>query len=338
MGLQPKIRKDFFLKDCVRCGSTFGPESYIKLQNIFYPDGYLPFCNDCVDKYLYEVEDEQWSRVDKLCQMIDIPFIPFRWVEIYEMNPIGAFGRYAEVFRESKYKGLGWSDYYKKYKDLKEQNRLDDELPIIKEEKRKMMIARWGANYDDEALDYLERLYNGLLNTQNINGDLQIDQALKVCKISYEIDCCIREGKDFDKLLSSYDKILKEGNFTPKNVKNVNDFDTFGEVALWLEKNGWKNKYYDDVTRDIVDESMKSIEAFNQRLYLNESGIGESITDRIENLKFAEQKSSNDFEDDDLKYLNNSYDIEDYDTHTYNELIKGEKFEVDEDEDDDDEE
>ena len=131
---------------------------------------------------------------------------------------------------------------------------------------------------------------------------------------------------------------MKEGNFTPKNVKNVNDFDTFGEVALWLEKNGWKNKYYDDVTRDIVDESMKSIEAFNQRLYLNESGIGESITDRIENLKFAEQKSSNDFEDDDLKYLNNSYDIEDYDTHTYNELIKGEKFEVDEDEDDDDEE
>ena len=41
-------------------------------------------------------------------------------------------------------------------------------------------------------------------------------------------------------------------------VKNINDFDTFGEAAKWMEKNGWKNRFYDNVSRDIVDETMKN--------------------------------------------------------------------------------
>jgi len=53
---------------------------------------------------------------------------------------------------------------------------------------------RWGANYDEEALNYLENLYSGLMTTQNVNGALQVDQALKICKMSYEIDCRIRAG------------------------------------------------------------------------------------------------------------------------------------------------
>lgn len=67
--------------------------------------------------------------------------------------------------------------------------------------------------------------------TQNINGDLQHDQAIKICKISYELDCRIREGADFDKMLSSYDKLIKTAEFTPKNVKNASDFESVGELC-----------------------------------------------------------------------------------------------------------
>jgi hypothetical protein len=93
--------------------------------------------------------------------------------------------------------------------------------------------------------------------------------------MSYEIDNRIREGTDFDKLLASYDKLVKAAEFTPKNVKNINDFDSVGELIKWLEKRGWKNKFFDGVTRDIVDETIKNFQNFNQRLYTNESGIGE---------------------------------------------------------------
>jgi len=80
-----------------------------------------------------------------------------------------------------------------------------------------------------------------------------------LCMISYELEQRIRNGEEFDKLLASYDKLVKVAEFTPKNAKNASDFDSTGELWRWLEKRGWKNKFYDNVTRDIVDETIKNI-------------------------------------------------------------------------------
>ena len=159
------------------------------------------------------------------------------------------------------------------------------------------------------------------MTTQNVNGALQVDQALKICKMSYEIDCRIREGADFDKILASYDKLVKTAEFTPKNVKNINDFDSVGELIKWLEKRGWKNTFYDDVSRDIVDETMQNFQAFNQRLYTNESGIGEQITERLNNLKsvaLIEQES--------YYGTNTEYDLDEYENEGYSQLVLEEEF------------
>jgi hypothetical protein len=139
--------------------------------------------------------------------------------------------------------------------------------------------------------------------------------------MSYEIDNRIREGADFDKLLASYDKLVKAAEFTPKNVKNINDFDSVGELIKWLEKRGWKNTFYDGVTRDIVDETIKNFQNFNQRLYTNESGIGEQITERINALKQAKQ-----IEEESYYGTNKSYDLDTYDDEGYARLVKDEEF------------
>ena len=238
-----------------------------------------------------------------------------------DLNGSKAFPKYAEVFAQSEYEDLGWSEYFEAFRALKASGELDDELPGIADKKRQQLQERWGANYDDEALRYLENLYNGLMTTQNVNGALQVDQALKICKMSYEIDCRIREGADFDKLLSSYDKLVKAAEFTPKNVKNINDFDSVGELIKWLEKRGWHNTFYDDVSRDIVDETMQNFQAFNQRLYTNESGIGEQITERLNNLKnvaLIEQES--------YYGTNAEYDLDNYENEGYSQLVLEEDF------------
>jgi hypothetical protein len=54
-------------------------------------------------------------------------------------------------------------------------------------------------------LEYLENLHWGLLNSQNIVGALNEDQALKLCKISLIIEQKMRAGEDFDKDLRAYD-------------------------------------------------------------------------------------------------------------------------------------
>lgn len=288
MGLQPNIQRKnkFTLKKCSKCGQMFGPESFAPTKSVFYPDGVIPLCNDCVNT-LIDTNEFKWNVVNKICQMADIPFIPKEWERLAAMDVHDVFYRYATIFESTEYEGLDWSTYNEAFLKLKRQQDLESELPLLAEDRRKKLKEKWGKNYDDEALQYLEGLFNGLLSTQNVNGALQIDQALKLCKMSYEIDERIAGGEDFDKLLSSYDKLVKSAEFTPKNAKNINDFDTAGEMTKWMEKRGWRNTFYDGESRDIVDETLKNFENFNQRLYTNESNIAEQIEQRIKNLQSA---------------------------------------------------
>lgn len=315
MGLSPigQKKREFLVKECQICHQKYGPDNFVKVKSIFYADGALPICNSCIKDWLRE-ENWDWGSVDKLCQMVDIPFVPKEWEKVKEMNGDDVFPKYAEIFMGQEYQNLGWGDYYKEYLRLREANMLEGELPVIDEQKRKQQRERWGHNYDDEGLDYLDSLYQGLISTQNVNGALQLDQAIKICKISYEIDQRIAEGADFDKLLSSYDKLVKTAEFTPKNVKNINDFDTTGELIRWMEKKGWKNKFFDNVSRDIVDETIQNFQNFNQRLYVNESGIGEEITRRIEALQSAKELET-------YYGTDKNYDLDSYDNEGYESLF-----------------
>lgn len=325
MGLAPKIerKRSFLLKKCSLCGQSFGPENFAPTKSVFYPDGALPICNDCLEGYL-EDTGYSWDAIDKICQYTDIPFIPSEWEKIRSINPNGTFGKYAEVFLSEEYEGLGWDDYFKEFQKLKEEGTIEQKLPLLGDEQRKQLKNRWGANYDDEALYYLENLYKGLMATQNVSGALQVDQALKLCKMSYEIDNRIRGGEDFDKILASYDKLVRIADFTPKNAKNANDFDSVGELFRWLEKRGWKNKYYDGATRDVVDETIKNIQAWNQRLYTEESGVGDEITRRIEALKTAKELEDNYFITDE----NTQDELDKYQNDGFDQLFSDEDFSV----------
>ena len=116
----------------------------------------------------------------------------------------------------------------------------------------------------------------------------------------------------------SYDKLVKTAEFTPKNAKNATDFDSTGELFRWLEKGGWRNQFYDGVTRDIVDETIKNFQVYNQRLYTNESGMGEEITRRVAALKNMEEM-------EDFYGTNQEFDLDNYQNQNYEELFKNEE-------------
>ena len=271
------VKERFNVRICPRCQESRTISDFSKTKNMFYPDGLCPICNTCLEALIRD-SDYNWDTVDRLCQFLDIPFVPREWEKIKQKNKLSPFSVYVELFNEEKYERLGWGEYFKQFKALEEAHMIEDELPLFNDEKMKKLQAEWGANYDADELNYLEKLFKGIMNTQSVNGDLQEDQAKKLCKISLEIEGRIRAGEDFDKLLKSYDTLVKIADFTPRNAKNANDFDSVGEIFRWLEKRGWKNQYFNGVTKDIVDETLHNIQAYNQRLYTNESGIGDEIT------------------------------------------------------------
>ena len=314
------------VKTCEWCDGIFSIADFAKTNSPFYKDGTIPVCSACIKKYL-EAREFNWKYVDLLCQYMNIPFVPKVFEDLKKKNGSDVFPIYAEYCLQNHYENnIGWGEYFEEFKKLKEDGAIDGQLPGIGEAKLNKLLDKWGRNYTEEELDYLEKLHTGLLTTQNITGALQDDQGLKLCKMSLEIDNRIRDGADFDKLLSSYDKLVKIADFTPKNAKSATDLESVGELYKYLERKGWKNRFYDGVTRDIVDETIKNIQAFNQRLYIDEGGIGDEITRRIEALKTVAE---------DEKYYNtgeNGFDVDQFDNEGYEQLIaeENEEFVADE--------
>lgn len=287
------------VKKCQKCGVDKTVAHYISCNSPFH-SGSLPICRECIGEIIAGAQN-QWNTVDKLCQWADIPFVPSQWQKISEGNGKDAFGVYASIFRSEPYKTLDWKMYNDVYLQLEEEQRVEDAIPEIREDQRRKLIMKWGHNYDEEELEYLENLHAGLINSQNIVGALNEDQALKLCKISLIIEQKIRAGADFSKDLKAYDDLSKLANLTPKIIKDANEFNSTGEVFAYLEKLGWVNKYYDDVVRDEVDFTIKDIKYWLQYLYVNETGVAEEIEQRIQNLKVCAELTGGSFNEKEFK-------------------------------------
>lgn len=298
-------------KKCSKCAIEKTTAHYIAVNSKIH-NGSLPICRECIGQMIFNEKDEckKWNLVNKLCQWADIPFIPEEWDKIYCTKGKDAFGIYCSIFRSEPYNTLDWNMYNEVYLQLKEEQRLEDAIPTLKEKQMNDLRKKWGMSYDDEQLGYLESLHQGLVTSQNIVGALNEDQALKLCKISLIIEEKIRAGVDFDKDLRAYDSLAKLSNLTPKNVKEANEFDSFGEVFAYLEKAGWMNKYYDGAVRDEVDNTEKNIKNWLRYLYVNESGVAEEIEERINNLKVAAELEDEEFDESEFRQYMDEQSIE----------------------------
>ena len=290
------------LKKCQKCGQEKNTAAYIAVKSIMF-NGSLPICRQCLMDQLNKAnaQGELWNVADKICQWADIPFIPEKFDEIYHTKGKDAIGTYMAIFRAKPYDTLDWKMYNDVYLQVQEENRVEDILPTVKENQQKKLIQKWGKNYDQDELEYLENLHIGLLNSQNVVGALNEDQALKLCKISLIIENKIRAGEEFDKDLKAYDSLSKLANLTPKAVKDANEFNSSGELFAYLEKIGVKIDYYDEEIRDEADFALKDIKMWNQALYVGETGVAEEIEQRIENLKVAAQLSGTNFNEKEFR-------------------------------------
>lgn len=289
-------------KICQRCREEKNSAAYIAVNSIIH-GGSLPICRQCLAKQIDTayLKDNNWNVVDKICQWADVPFLPEHWEKMYEGHGRDAIGVYISTFRGKPYDTLDWKMYNDVYLQIKKEDRVEDALPEVRAGLKRKMQQKWGMTYDDEELEYLENLHQGLLNSQNIVGALNEDQALKLCKISLIIEQKIRAGQDFDKDLKAYDSLSKLANLTPKIVKDAHEFNSVGEIFAYLEKKGWVNQYYDGAVRDEVDFTTKDIKYWLQYLYVNETGIAEEIEQRIANLKLASELTGSKFDESEFR-------------------------------------
>lgn len=295
-------------KKCLLCKEEKSPANFIGLRSKLL-NGSMPICRQCIANQISgKSETERWNVVNKLCQLADIPFVPEEFEKVYKAHGTDAFGTYCYMFREKPYDTLDWTMYNDAYLQLQEEKRVEDGLPELKEARIQKLQKRWGAEYDEQALEYLENLYTGITNTAGIVGALNEDQVLKLCKISYIIEEKIRGGVEFDKDLKSYENLCKLAGITTQAIKEGSEFNSTGELWAYLEKLGYKVQYYNGAVNDEVDKTMKDVQYWSRYLYINETSIGEEINERIENLKTADKLTNSGFDWGEYDEFANSVD------------------------------
>ena len=147
--------------------------------------------------------------------------------------------------------------------------------------------------------------------------------------LSYQIEKAIwkddegygKGGTEVKALISSYDQLAKAADFTPKTAKNVGDFESIGELCAFLEKRGFKNKFYDWVPRDEVDKVMQNLQKYTKRIVVGETNIAEELNNKLDQIE-----QMNRIEDDD-NYEEDSYSKVSIDDSLADEF--NEEFEVD---------
>lgn len=296
-------------KECSQCHTDKPLNSFVEVKSPFFSDRVLPICESCLERMMM-LNDGDFNFYDKLCQWADIPFLVEEWSQLYKYNKEKTFALYARMYKQGQYQNADWRDVNKRYKEYAEKEELHTLVPQLQEETYKKLRETWGENYTTSELITLEKLFQGILNTQNISTELQSTDVRRICKISLIIDNKIREGSDYKDDLANYDRLVKIAALAPKDVKNANDFNSVGEVFAFLEKKGWQNEFYNGEIKDVVDNTMKNNQLYVRNLYVNETGISDDIQKRIEGLKIAQELQD--------QYDNPVDDLDNYEIEGYN--------------------
>lgn len=282
------------MSECVKCEKTYKDDMFPITKSKFFPKGHAPICFNCLEKM---VDGTDIVAIDKFCQWVDYPLLVDDWVMLYRTNKDNTLRKYCAIVHGGTYQNLDWGDTNIKFKAALSRGEIEEVAEVLNQEWVDEMYVKWNLEAKPEEFRHLEYLYSDLLRTQNIITGTQIDNALKMCKLSWLADKEIRKGNVPKDLLKSYQDLAKASDFTPKNAKNAGDFDSCGELFLWLEKIGWRRKFHDFVDKDEVDATISNIQAYNKRLILGESSIKDDVGKRLEALQNFDINDVDDLEE-----------------------------------------
>ena len=271
---------------CAKCHQSKPIEEFLQTSSPFHPGGYTIYCTNCLEEM---VPPDDLRAVDKLMAWLDWPFLVPQWTKCYRNAKSQALHLYKQLMKDRpQYQTLDWKETNDKWKEAMELGVMDEKIPDINQAWLREMRLKWPADVERTVEDYryLENFYNDLISTQNITSATQRDDAKRLCEVGLLATKKIRQGLPAKDEMAIYHNIMKAEGFEAKNAKNVGDFDTFSEFAVWLEKRGWKPDWHVE-PQDSVDFTMKQIQTFLVRLVKNEGNLPDQVASREKQLELA---------------------------------------------------
>ena len=186
----------------------------------------------------------------------------------------------------------------------KEDNFIDESLLVdpaneLTDEDKIYLAMKWGRLYKPGEWIELEKNYNEMMNSFDIQDADTINTLVLLCKTNLKmnqaIDCGDVEG--FQKLSKVSESLRKSAKFTAaQNKEQKNDYvDSVGELVAMCERQGFIPRFATDIPQDKVDLTLKDMNNYVHKLVTQDLGFGQQIEDALKKIQI--QKEMNEAEE-----------------------------------------
>jgi len=197
----------------------------------------------------------------------------------------------------------------------------------LTDEDKIYLAMKWGRLYTPADWIELEKNYNEMMNSFDIQDADTINTLVLLCKTNLKmnqaIDCGDVEG--FQKLSKVSESLRKSAKFTAaQNKEQKNDYvDSVGELVAMCERDGFIPRYATDIPQDKVDLTLKDMNSYVHKLVTQDLGFGQQIEDALKKIQI--QREMNEVEDTALMMDGETPELIDEDYEEFYNSIEAQK-------------
>ena len=175
----------------------------------------------------------------------------------------------------------------------------------LTEEDKTYLAIKWGKTYKPYEWVQLEKYYQEMMQSFDIQTPSHEDYLKLICKTSIKAHQLIDLGdiEGFQKMSKVYDALMKSAKFTAvQNKAEAGEFvNSISELVLLCEKEeGFIPRFYIDKPKDRVDETLADLRGYTNTLVTEEMNLGNLSESAVKALqREAEREEDEDIDDED---------------------------------------
>ena len=190
------------------------------------------------------------------------------------------------------------SDYNQQDKYFSENSEMVEEqvqkaINELTEDDKLAMAMKWGSLYTPAEWIDLEKDYQSMMNSFDIQDADTINTLILICKTNLKINQALdaNDIEGFQKLSRVSESLRKSAKFTAaQNKEQKNDYvDSVGELVSMCEKDGFIPRYVTDIPQDKVDLTLKDMKSYLYKLVTQDLGFGKQIEDALKKIQLQKE-------------------------------------------------
>ena len=261
---------------CNMCGTT-NVAALLPTKSWFMPTGYANLCVDCA---LSRIDHTQLNEVDRLCQYLNVPFVPNDWHRLYKRNtPEQALRTYVAKHADIAYTKLDWGEQQQALLELADQGLQDTAIEELEGPLYERLRDQWG-DLQPRALRQIEALFCNSLSDYDVKTTQQRDLLKKMSQLSYMLDAQLQQGLVDKDMMAAYNKQFETVTKTLPVTSGGSNMSSLSELVAFIERNGFHPNPIPEVPNDELDMMEHNLMDYQRALITNDPGIAELYENR----------------------------------------------------------